>query len=734
MAEATVNVGGAQSLGDDLKDRGVKDPGLKFVESFLWLTSVLSTYVPGVVKLQRHERQRMAAALHSGNGLAGTLLSLFRLVGIEESGWHDAPNEAEMPMVAVIPGEGYQVVYGRSSDSDWMADCSKGRVRVAAWPKGTMFAAAHARPAQSGARTALVMFLKALRADMGWVVYAVLASLLASVLALGTSMYSMQVYDRVMGTGAISTLIVLTIGVFIAIIIELGTKLARSSIVDKASSELDQTCSYEVFARLLSIRLDQRPGSVGTLASQIRSYESVRSFAISLILFLTADGPFALFFLAVIFLLAGPMVAAVPLAFMVLSVVVGLMFKRSIDKATKGQVTSGNRRNGLLVETIEGAESIKASGSGWYILGRWNELSKQNISEGMTIKHLNEMSTHIAAGLQQVSYVGLVCAGAWIASTTSDLTTGAIIACSILSGRASAPISMIPGLIVQWAHAKMALEQLEGIYKLERDNHGVESPLTPETIAGKIHLDGVKFVYQGQVTALSVERLTIKQGEKVAIIGPVGAGKSTLLRLMGGLIKPQRGRVFLDDLDVQQISIERCAELIGYLSQKVNLIGGTLRENLLMGLAPIAEGDVISVCQATGLAVLIGKRSEGLDLMISEGGGGLSGGQMQLVAFTRLLLSRPSVWLLDEPTAAMDEVTESRCIAALKNTIQSDQTLVLVTHKAQMLSLVDRIVVLGPEGILADGPRDAVLAHMRNPQPIVVQKVDAARSPAGGAV
>ena len=237
--------------------------------------------------------------------------------------------------------------------------------------------------------------------------------------------------------------------------------------------------------------------------------------------------------------------------------------------------------------------------------------------------------------------------------------------------------------------------------------------MIPEVIHGEFQVADLHFTYPGRPETLALERLHIRAGEKVAILGPVGAGKSTLLKLLAGLYQPGRGRVLLDGLDIQQIARTHLSEHLGYCPQDVKLLAGTLRDNLLTGLSGIDEEEILRVCRITGLATLIAAHPKGLDLEIAEGGGGVSGGQKQLIALTRLLLARPDVWLLDEPTAAMDEMTEQRSLAVLRQAIASPHTLVLVTHKPVLLGLVNRLIVLAPNGIMLDGPRDAVLEKLQ---------------------
>ncbi len=276
----------------------------------------------------------------------------------------------------------------------------------------------------------------------------------------------------------------------------------------------------------------------------------------------------------------------------------------------------------------------------------------------------------------------------------------------------------IPNLLVQYSHAKAAKGMIESIFALEQDNHGVNYPLSPTKIRGHYQVDDMVFNYVGNDRpAVVVKKLVIQPGERIAILGPIGSGKSTLLKLLSGLYAPTSGRILLDGLDIQQISRESLSEQVGYLQQDHRLFQGTLRENLLIGM-PAPNDDVLhEALQKTGLINLVANHSSGLDLPISEGGRGLSGGQKQLVAFTRLLLTKPSVLLIDEPTASMDNRQEQRCIQVLRGELQQGQTLVVSTHKTALLDLVDRIIIMDNHQIVMDGAKDAVLKQlMQNEQ------------------
>lgn len=636
---------------------------------------------------------------------------IFDAYYLKPTRWVDDPDASALPMVAVMPDGCVRLVFAQTADGSWRYEGLEGEGSTADWGTGTQFAAISILSVPSKRWSASSLFKSHFFADRRWIVYAGLVAVFGNLLALATSLYSMQVYDRVIPTQGISTLIVLTVGTFFSIAFETILRLARSSIVNKALVRIDVGLSTGIFDRLLRLRMDQFPSQVGSLSGQLRGYEVIRSFTSAITLYLTADAPYALFFLLVIFLIGGPHVALVPLIFLGISLSVGLMFRRRVERAASEGVGVGNRKLGLLVEAVNGAETIKAGGFAWQVQSRWNGMSRDSAQQDMEIRHLSETSSYLSAGLQQLSYVAMIATGA-VAASSGDVTTGALVACSILSSRVLGPVAMIPGLLVQWAHAKASHKALEGIFSLQCDNHDVPRPLAPPTIYGSYTLKNIAYAYERDSRPVSVTKLQIAAGEKVAILGSIGSGKSTLLRIFAGLYRPQAGQILLDGLDIHQICRARLSDSLGYLPQHVSLFGGTLRENLTAGVSSCTDEEILKAAELTGLKGLIVTHPKGLDLPICEGGAGLSGGQTQLVAFTRLMLSQPNVWLLDEPTASMDSNSEERCIEACRRAMAPAQTVILVTQKPALLALVDRIVIMTPEGILMDGPRDAVLKKL----------------------
>lgn len=560
-------------------------------------------------------------------------------------------------------------------------------------------------------RTARQWFGYAIRKRWAAFTEGALATLTVNVIALGASFYSMQVYDRVVPTQGYSTLWVLTIGVAMAITLELVMRQVRTRLVERACKAIDEELSSVFFGHALAIRMDQRPRTVGTFAAQIRHFEMVRNFMTSTTLFVFADAPFALFFIGVIALLAGP-VAIVPLVFLPVSILAGILFRKRLARLTEAHMEESNRKNGLLIEAIDGIESVKACAAEWKVLDRWQQLTHTLGKDEIAMKDLTGLSTNMTQTLQQLSYVGLVAAGA-LAIGAGDLTVGGLIACTIISGRALSPIAQVSGLIVQWQQAKTALKGLDAIMAMPADVQPGERRMVPDHCQGRLRVEALRYAYGVDQPVLNIENLRIHPGERVAVLGSVGSGKSTLIKALSGLYKPTAGRVFLDDVDMSNLAPEFVREHVGYLAQDVRLFQGTLRENLALGLPSPSDQQIMHAARRTGLDRLIAAHPKGLGIEISEGGKGLSGGQRQLVGLTRLVLAKPRVMLLDEPTASMDPQLEELVAERVFGMRPEDTTLVVVTHKLAMLRHFSRIVVLDKGRVVADGPRDDILRRMR---------------------
>ncbi|MDT7524403.1 ATP-binding cassette domain-containing protein [Rhodoferax sp. TBRC 17198] len=544
------------------------------------------------------------------------------------------------------------------------------------------------------------------------VVSLLIAGLTINVLVIATSLYSMHVYDRVVPTGASSTLLVLTIGVCASIILELIVRHVRSNLFTELASDIDSALAKDVYNRFLSLRLDQLPQSVGGLASQLRGYESVRTFFTGTSSQLLTDLPFILVFAISILIIGGKLVF-IPLTFLIISLVLGVLSSNESTRMALIGYQATNQKMGLLVETVEGAETIKAGQGGWRMLSRWLKVTADSQKSEFSIKKSTEWYQHVASTFHQLSYVLIIAAGALVVGQ-GDLTQGGLIAVSILSGRLLSCIALIPGFISQLNQTRVAIQGIDKLWSMKDDHDGLPQPVVLQGIAGKYKLSSVEFAYGGK-PVLNIPNLQISSGSKVGVIGPIGAGKTSLIRLLSGMYKPQFGKVLLDDIDISILSKPVLSMHTAFVAQDARLFAGTLKDNLILGIIDPGDQFIYEVAKKTGLydSVLM-THEKGLYQEVYEGGTGLSIGQRQLVHFTRAFMRNRSVWLLDEPTASMDSESEKRAIEALKSTIKKEDTLIVISHKLDLLLLVDRLIVIVKNQIVLDGERDLVLRHLKD--------------------
>ena len=617
-----------------------------------------------------------------------------------------------LPNFAIVPNFGVAFIYEQNKEGEYKAQTKDGIKIFKSFPANTRFANLRKKEISKEKSSAYEMFKKVALEQKRLLVYAAAATFSINTLALGTSLYTMQVYDRVVPTGAISTLIALTIGVFIAIFLEMIIKFSRSVLLDYATKKMDIEYSNDIFERFLRIRCDALPKSIGTLTGQLQSYNNVRAFITSAAMFLFIDLPFSIIFILAIFLIGGFAMGLVPIGFLILSLIVGFIFRKKIDQASKNSSMASYKKMGLMVETVENSENIKATGAGFNILNNWNRLTQEAVDDDIEIRHYSDMSSYITAFLQQLSYIAIVSLGAYLVAENGTITMGALIAMTILSGRILQPIAQLPNQFVQLGKASLAVKDLDRIYQLASDNEGITRPLSPYLDTTNIRCQDIAFGYSENSNVISVAQLNIKQGEKVAILGAIGSGKSTFLKILAGLYKPTKGFVYLDGIDMQLIKRDFLTENISYLPQSTKLFAGTLRDNLIFGMIGIGDEQIIEAAKLTGLIGLINALPNGLDTVVPEGGESVSGGQKQLIALTRMIVANKKIILLDEPTASMDEGTERQIISMLHQKLSPEQTMVVVTHKPIVLNMVDRIIVLTPNGIAVDGTKEEVLAKL----------------------
>ncbi len=651
------------------------------------------------------------ANLPEGLDAAGQFTAAWRAVGLDGTPARlSEPTPADLPFAGWQAEQGWFLLQGRGSDGAWRGETGEGApLSLASLDAAACMHLPRSEKSAAQAPRSLDLVRRALFARKSIFIEAVLATGLVNLLTLATSLYSMQIFDRVIPNQGFQTLWVLTVGVGLAVALEFILKLVRAHMVDRTCNVIDHELSEWFFGRMLGIRMEARPASVGTLASQVKGFEMVRGVLASTSLFVLADVPFALFFILVIFLVGG-WVALVPLIALPIALTAGLMFQHVIQKHTRENMSGNNRKAGLLVEAVDGAESLKANSAEWKLQGRWNALVAETSASDQQIRTYSALAQNLTVALQQLSYVGLIATGAWLV-TQNMLTMGGLLACSIISNRALMPIVQLPGVMVQWAHARAAIEGLDKIIALPSESDDAEHALVPQSLEGAIRFERVRFTYgTAKRLALEVERLEIKPGERIGLIGPIGSGKSTLLKLASGLYRPNEGKLFLSGMDMAMLTPAAVRETVGYLPQEARLFSGSLRDNLLLGLPDPGDEPILEAARRSGLIDLIAGQPKGLGLEITEGGRGVSGGQKQLIALTRMLLARPKAWLLDEPTGSMDADSEAKVVALLKSVLGPQQTAIVATHKTALLPMLTRLLVVQNGRIVMDGPRDEVMA------------------------
>ncbi|MCB5205377.1 type I secretion system permease/ATPase [Neorhizobium sp. T786] len=536
------------------------------------------------------------------------------------------------------------------------------------------------------------------------------ASFLANLLALASSLFSMQVWDRVVPSQSLSTLWVLVSGVFVAVMFEFMLRVSRVTIADTLGKKVDRTISSMVFGRALDICNDARPKSTGAFIAQLRETETIRESLASTTITAAIDIPFAITFLFVIWAVSGPLIWAVALA-LPLIIVPGLLIQIPLSKMSNLASREGALRHAILVESIAGIEDIKALQSEGRFHRLWDQYSVA--SSDVALKQKQYISTYIfwISSVQQICYVTVIILGVYMV-LAGDLTTGAVIGASILTSRALAPFAQFAQIFTKWQATKTARKGLDELLQKPIDHQAGAGQLRRTFINGEYELSSVDFAYDlEQGPNLRISSLQIRPGEKIAIIGRNGAGKSTLLRLLANAIPPTNGTISIDGTNMRHIDVGDVRRHVALLTQDSRLFFGSLLENIKLG-APLATDEAVKhVLHLSGADLIVKSLPKGLETTILEGGAGLSGGQKQSVMLARTFLRDSSVVLLDEPTASLDEASERQLLARMVPWL-AGRTFIISTHRPTMLELVDRIIVMDQGRIILDGAKELVLQRL----------------------
>jgi ATP-binding cassette subfamily C protein LapB len=540
-----------------------------------------------------------------------------------------------------------------------------------------------------------------------------LAAVLINIFGLMTSLFTMTVYDRVVPNNATSSLVALTIGLAIIVIFDFILKLLRAYFVDIAGASIDREVGETLFERLLRLRLDLKKGSTGSLTGLMRELEALRDFFTSATMTAVVDLPFILLTLLVIAIIGGWLVV-VPAVMIPIVVAVGALTQPAMDRLSARAMGEGMAKQSVLVETIGGLETVKASGAGPLLARRWDKAMENHADSSLRQRLISSIGITTATSSGTISYAGVVIVGVGMIAN-QELTMGGLIACSILGGRAVAPLAQISQLLSRMTSTRTAYRQLNEMMNLPPEGPQGEG-LKLAGLKGKIEFRNVSFRYPGAPEKTLEElNFTIEPGEHVALLGRVGSGKSTIARLILGLYPPEEGLVMMDGTDIRQLDPLEMRRYIGSALQESVLLTGSVRENIGLARAFVDDDELIRASELSGTHQFMGQIANGYDLRLADRGEGLSGGQRQSIALARALAGRPPVLVFDEPTSAMDAQTETALLQRLKDELEG-RTLVLITHRPPLLALVSRIMLIDRGKVIADGPRDEVLRQITRQQ------------------
>jgi len=538
-----------------------------------------------------------------------------------------------------------------------------------------------------------------------------LAALVVNMLALAVPLFTMNVYDRVIPNKAIPTLWVLALGVMIALSFDFMLRIARARLVDEIGRTLDAKLSQKLFEKVMNLPMAARQGSTGALAKRVSEYELVRDFFASTTVVLLVDISFLLLFLILITVLGGWLVL-VPLVGIGAMVAAGMTLRHAMGRAATDAQADSSLQHSVLVESIGGIETLKSARAEGQMLGRWRRYSAMSAATQEEMRRLTAVAVNLASLSQQLISVGLLIGG-FYQFNQGNMSMGAIIAIVMLAGRAMSPVGQFAFLITRARQAFTTMNSLQQMMEVEDERQVAARSIVPEIRAGRIELAHVDFRYPGAANdALSDLNLKFEPGERIGIIGRVASGKSTLGRVICGLYAPTDGVMTIDGLDSRQYHPHQVRDAFRFVGQDSELFSGTVRDNLMLGAAKADDAQLIDAVVRSGADIFLSRDAAGFDLPVGERGSRLSGGQKSLLVLARALVSPSKLLFLDEPTGAMDTQTENYFIAHLKNALAKDQTLIVSTHRHQMLSIVDRLIVIDGGRIFADGPRDKILGSL----------------------
>lgn len=689
-----------------------------------WIDAVMAVAAHYQLDTSR-ERIRVAARWTDKQDLGESVQQMARMVGLTLrrvaprldtlSPWRLPVvlqlRDGQVAVVTAMSAQGLRLVFGGDEGAETL--------RTADELQPELEAMSVLRPAQSAPDSRVDGYIRPVEphwlrsivlADWRPYAHILVASLAYNLLALAGTLFSMQVYDRVVPAQSLPTLYVLFGGVLLSLVFSWVMRGARMRITDVIGKRADLRISDRVFGHALRVRGTARPRATGTFISQLRELEPVREMLTSTTVAAVADLPFFLLFCVLFWFIAGWLVL-VPLAACVLLLVPSLLAQPRLRALAQANTRESSLRSAMLVEAVQGMDDIKVLQAEPRFQNQWNHYNAVNADSGLRLRALLNTLGNWSQTVQGGAFAFVIFFGAPLVMD-GHMSTGVLVAASILATRMLAPLAGVTQVLNRWQQAKVAGEALDQLMKLPVDHPPHETRVHRPAVQGEYLLREAAFSHDGQAPALMVKALRIAPGERIAVLGRNGAGKSTLLQALSGLMLPRAGAVLLDGVSLAHIDPADVRRDIGLLAQDARLFHGTLRENLQLGAPHATDAELMAALQATGAWTFVRGLPTGLDHPLMEGGRGLSGGQRQSLLLARLMLRRPQVLLLDEPTASLDELAEREVIDQLC-TLAAGRTLVVATHRPAVLEAVDRILVVDGGAIVLDGTREQVMTRLR---------------------